>query len=98
MSDSILIHGYKLVLTCGACPEQYDVFDSDGKEVGYLRLRHGNFTVRCPDVCGEMVYYASPKGDGIFESDERFKFLTIAIEEIQKWQLKKMFDTDYDSV
>lgn len=30
--------------TCFACPEQYDAVD-DGREVGYLRLRHGHFTV-----------------------------------------------------
>jgi len=37
------INGYKLVLTCGACPEQYDVF-KNGQQVGYLRLRHGFFS------------------------------------------------------
>jgi len=26
--------------TCGACPEQYDVF-LEGENVGYMRLRHG---------------------------------------------------------
>ena len=42
----------KLVLTCGACPEQYDAFDGE-RQVGYLRLRHGHFTVTCPDVGGD---------------------------------------------
>ena len=37
-------HGIKLTLTCTACPEQYDAL-YEGKVVGYLRLRHGSFTV-----------------------------------------------------
>ena len=42
MKDEQTINGYRLILTCGACPEQYDVFDGD-RQVGYLRLRHGHF-------------------------------------------------------
>jgi ABC-type Fe3+ transport system substrate-binding protein len=64
----------RLVQTCGACPEQYDVFDGD-EQVGYMRLRHGGFTVSYPDVMGETVYSASPEGDGIFEPDERDHFI-----------------------
>lgn len=33
----------RTVMTCGAFPEQYDVYDGD-KMVGYLRLRSGYFT------------------------------------------------------
>lgn len=67
---------YRLVLTCGACPEQYDVFDEAGKTVGYMRLRHGNFTVQYPDVRGETVYTARPHGDGVFIANERQHHLT----------------------
>lgn len=27
--------------TCFAAPEQYDILDSSGERVGYMRLRHG---------------------------------------------------------
>lgn len=64
----------KLVLTCGACPEQYDVF-FDEKEVGYLRLRHGLFRAECH---GEVVYRAELKGDGCFQDDERDFYLNQA--------------------
>lgn len=38
--------------TCFAYPEQYDAIDGiTGERVGYLRLRHGHFTVEVPDVC-----------------------------------------------
>lgn len=60
----------ELIQTCGACPEQYDAF-LDGKEVGYLRLRHGYFRVDYPAWGGKTIYSTHPKGDGIFESDER---------------------------
>lgn len=34
-----------LFKTCGACPEQYDALTETNKVIGYLRLRHGIFTV-----------------------------------------------------
>ena len=75
------IDGYDLIMTSNACPEQYDVF-KDGQQVGYLRLRHGKFTVRVPDVGGEVVYEACPAGDGNFDINERDMYLRNAIEAI----------------
>ena len=77
------INGYELKLTCEACPEQYDVF-KDGKQVAYLRLRHGWFYAKVPDYSDEIVYEAEPKGGGAFEDDERMKYLTEAISAIEK--------------
>lgn len=75
-----VIDGYQLRCTCPACPEQYDVFDAAGKQVGYLRLRHGYFRADVPDCGGETVYEAEPRGDGIFDSEEeRVTELTKAI-------------------
>lgn len=76
-----------LVITCGACPEQYDAFDAGGNQVGYLRLRHGAFSVECPDVGGEFVYQAYPNGDGMFTEDERDFYLEAAKEAIVKYYL-----------
>ena len=67
----------RLVMTCGACPEQYDAFIGD-TQVGYLRLRHGYFQVRYPDVGGELVYDSATRGDGLFEESEREYHLTRA--------------------
>ena len=64
--------------TCYACPEQYDAVDENGTTLGYLRLRHGSFTVSCPDVGGTLVYSDSPKGDGIFFEEERDFYLNAA--------------------
>lgn len=89
---NLLIHGYKLELTCQACPEQYDVLDDEGNLVAYLRLRHGSFTAQCPDVGGDLVYQAYPKGDGIFEDEERYRFLTEAIYNVQKWIMNDKLD------
>ena len=60
----------RLVQTCFACPEQYDVYQGHHK-VGYLRLRHGHFKACYGDVGGPVVYEAYTRGDGIFEPDER---------------------------
>ena len=90
---TILIHGYKLVQTCGACPEQYDVFAED-KQVGYLRLRHGGFRASVPDHGGETVYSASPEGDGIFMNDERVRYLTEAVLAIQAHYIQEVNNYD----
>lgn len=75
-------NGLKLVLTCEACPEQYEVFNKDNKQVGYLRLRHGEFRVDYPDCGGETIYEAQPDGDGIFETYERRKYMKDAMNAI----------------
>jgi hypothetical protein len=77
----MIINGYELVQTCGACPEQYDVFKG-GVQVGYLRLRHGYFYASVPDCPDNVVYSAEPHGDGIFETDEREFYLTEAVKAI----------------
>ena len=61
----------RLERTCFACPEQYDVF-VDGEKLGYLRLRHGEFRA---EYRGEDVLWGEPKGDGIFDEDERDEWL-----------------------
>jgi len=73
---------FELDRTCTACPEQYDVYHA-GKRVGYFRLRHGCFTAELvsdsdPDDFGDLVYSASPNGDGVFQDDERVHHLNAA--------------------
>lgn len=72
-----------LKLTSRACPEQYDAYLGD-RQVGYLRLRHGYFRVEYPDVGGEEIYSADPKGDGSFWEDERDYYLRFAVDAIQR--------------
>ena len=72
------ILGYELVMTCGACPEQYDVFSEGGERVGYLRLRNGSFTAQ-HSPSGKEVYSASTIGDGVFDDGERDEHLIKAV-------------------
>lgn len=81
-----------LKMTCSACPEQYDVFYK-GEQVGYLRLRHGVFTCSYPDVGGETIYEAYPKGDGSFDYDERDFYIGQALEHIKRKIFQKI---EYD--
>lgn len=82
--SDLLIDGWRLICTCSACPEQYDVFDEEtGKQVGYLRLRHGHFRADVPDCGGPTVYSVETKGDGMFDDDERMPQLTAAIKAIK---------------
>jgi len=79
-----------LELTCYACPEQYDVYLGEAL-VGYLRLRHGSFTVEVPDCGGKLVYKAHPEGEGIFMHDERDFYLDQARRAIAK----ELYDNPY---
>jgi hypothetical protein len=90
----VMIHGYRLQQTCRACPEQYDVFDDLGQQVAYFRLRHGGFRVDVPDCGGETIYTANPKGDGIFEDDERVHYLTEAILAVQEYYINRKWDKE----
>ena len=71
-----------LVRTSVAVPEQYDAFDESGDQVGYLRLCHGRFRVDFPSNGGEIIFEARPKGDGIFDDDERDFYLQQACDAI----------------
>jgi len=83
--------GITLVQTCSACPEQYDAI-RDGVTVGYFRLRYGYFRVDAYLLETVTVYLdASPKGDGIFEADERDHYLKKGLKKLHK-ALKKRKD------
>lgn len=97
MNDNIYILGYRLQLGCFACPEAYDVYDPKDNQVGYIRLRHGNLTVWYPDYGTDLVYETSEvKGDGIFDSNERFGFLNKCVEAIQQHQLNKLHEAKFE--
>ena len=66
--------------TCAACPEQYEAYNSNGKQVGYLRLRHGVFEARVPNNNGSTVFEVEVNGDGLFDPDEREPRLRQAID------------------
>jgi hypothetical protein len=70
--EDFYIDDLKFVMTCIACPEQYDVFDSSGKQVGYVRSRHGEVRCDFPGCGGETIYEAFPEGirGDCFETDE----------------------------
>jgi hypothetical protein len=82
---SVLVdpNNIKLYKTCSACPEQYDAFVDGNRYCGYLRLRHGRFTV--DDANGNQLLVAYPEGDGLFDSDERESYLEQARQAIADW-------------
>ena len=62
----------------------YDAFLGD-ERVGYLRFRHGRFTVEFPDVGGELLLEShSILGDGEFDPRERARWLDIARRRIEQ--------------
>lgn len=82
-------YGFELKLTCGACPEQYEVF-RNGIQVAYFRLRHGYFRVDSPDCRGLTIYEALPAGDGIFEDYERLNYLKKSLDALNNYLNKTL--------
>lgn len=82
------IGDYRFVQTCSCSPEQYDVFDKDGNQVCYVRLRWGSLYAECPDVGGTTVYEAGTGSGwaGCFESEsQRLTHLRNIAQEIEKF-------------
>lgn len=88
MSKPFKVEGCTLKCVCGACPEAYEVFDAEGEQVGYLRLRHGWFRADYPFANGEIVYESRPKGDGIFDEGERMEELAKAVRALNERRKK----------
>ena len=86
----VIIDEFVLQLTCFACPEQYDIF-VQGKQVGYARLRGGQYTVSVPECSDDIVYYKDFMDDGwkgCFDNQkERLEYLTAGCNEIRKRRL-----------
>ena len=76
---------YEFRQTCSMCPEQYDVFDEEGRQVAYVRLRWGSLYAECPDVCGTTVYSVDIGYDaGCFRSvNERTRHLKAIAKRIE---------------
>lgn len=80
-----VISGYRLICTCSACPEQYDVFDdSTGLQVAYFRLRHGYFRADLYEAGGPEVYSENTIGDGMFTDNERLEQLKNAVNAVKE--------------
>jgi hypothetical protein len=84
---------YNWVKTCDASPEQYDVFDKDGKQIAYVRARWSRITVDCPDAMENRVFdeqFTDTGWDGCFEDDEhRARFFPRIEEAIDKFYDEK---------
>lgn len=65
--------------TTSSLPEQYDAFDLQHRLIGFLRIRHGVFTVEAPDIGGAVVYMAKvSECSCCFADNERIEFLAKA--------------------
>ena len=85
------IQGIWFKLTCGACPEQYDVF-AGTNQVAYVRLRWGRLRVDVPDVGGETVYvnYFDDEFKGTFSNEqERVHYLNEIVTVLNEYYRNK---------
>ena len=80
-------------LTCEACPEQYDVLDTenDNKIVAYVRFRWGHLSCTVPDVGGTVIYSAESRDNayrGVFSTEEERVYY---LEEIKQHILRHYY-------
>ena len=70
------IKGLDFILTCEISPEQYDIKDIYGNQVGYVRLRWGTLTCEYPDCGGTLVYSVDldDDADGCFATQTQRDF------------------------
>lgn len=73
---------YRFVQTCGACPEQYDVFKND-VQVAYLRVRHGGFRADLRNSRGPTVFRCDVDGDGEFDEGEFDLYVPMAMQLVE---------------
>ena len=80
MEEFSVYNGLVFQQTCGACPEQYDVYKDDAI-AGYVRLRWGHLRCDFPDVGGETIYeHCFNDGmQGMFWDEESREFHLTAI-------------------
>lgn len=86
--------GYKFECTCGAYPEQYDVYKND-QYVAYVRMRHGNLSVN-PVVGGDIdfeteIYHRTYEDKllGIIPDNERENTLKLIENKITEYLASK---------
>jgi hypothetical protein len=83
---------YNFEMTCTGCPEQYDVFDEQGEQVAYIRLRWGTLRVDVPDCGGEDIYskyYDEPYLGEFPSEEERTEQLAIIEGKIKEYYERK---------
>lgn len=79
--------GLRFELTCSGCPEQYNVFEGE-RQVGYVRLRHGELRVDVPDCGGREVLshkFDDPLQGQFADTWQRYGWLQRAALAIHTW-------------
>lgn len=71
-NKKVIIEGLTFERTCSACPEQYDVYNKEGEQVGYVRLRWGTLRCDVPDYGQNTIYRVSFNDPylGLFPDDK----------------------------
>lgn len=67
------------VNTCYAAPEQYEVFDENREEIGFVKLKHGELRAAYPGFAGEKVFGHTFNDNGkefFFDDEEREEMLS----------------------
>ena len=84
---TITINGLDFIMTCSACPEQYDVL-KDGEMVGYVRFRFSELRCDYKDCGGERIYTHlfddCPMLGTFINNSERMHYLKLIADKINE--------------
>ncbi len=81
------IDGLIFCQTVFLCPELYEIYDREGRHVGYARLRFGVLRCDFPDCGGVTIYrkdFESEYLGGFRTEREREKYLKIIAEKLNE--------------
>lgn len=89
----------RLVCTCGACPEQFDVYSDKNELIGYIRFRWGHLQCRPQNQNGidfDTIVYAWSCDDGwvgVIPGDVREEVLENCKQALVKYYTEKQATT-----
>ena len=84
--------------TSKCCPEQYDVFDENNKQVAYIRLRSWTLFVYCPECFDICIYTETMNNrDNFGSEEERNNYLKMINDKILEFydKVEKKIDPEY---
>ena len=79
---------FQWIMTCLACPVQFDIYTSLGKRIAYFRFRGGNLSVNNYDgntIGNDMIYFDNTYEGGYLSQEELDQIVPIVEQKIKEY-------------
>lgn len=75
---------FQWIMTCSACPVQFDIYTSLGKRIAYFRFRGSNLSVNNYDgnaIGNDMIYFDDTTYEGSYLSQKELDQIVPIVEQ-----------------